>query len=1065
MKGKQAKIVFIFAAVFCAFLVYTAYANFNASDLLGQMDDSGNILYTRSDANNLQPNSRGLSGPNAVATDTTNHRLFVVDYLNNRVLVFNLDASNNLIDRVADYVLGQPDFTSNTANNGGRNAATMSSPVNAIFDPVHNRLFVADASNNRILVFDLSTIATGMNASYVLGQPDFTTATVAITQNGMWTSNSTTGISYDETNDRLFLAEYRTNRVLVFNVAPGTIANGMNASFVLGQTSFTSSTTATTQSGISGPGAVAYDATHTRLFTGEYNNQRVLVYDVATSTIANGMDASYVLGKPDFTTATGGTSATSTKNITGLKYDADNDRLFVADYTNNRILAFNVASGTLANGMSASYVLGQATFGSSTAATTQSGLSLPVELAYDSGNKRLYVTDYTNNRIIAFNVDPATIANGANAVDALGQLDGSDNPVYTTANAQNTVAPNNKGLKTPTDIAIDSTHHRLFVADYGNSRVLVYNLDADNNLIDRTADYVLGQPDFNTSTTTITQSGGGSSVSVAYDATNNRLFVPEYSGNRVLVFDVSTITNGMNASYVLGQPNFTSSTASTTQSGTSGPYGVSYDDTYHRLFVGTDVTNNRVLVYDLSSGITNGMNASYVFGQPNFTSSTASTTASGLSGEVAPLYDGTHGRLFIADAGNNRVLVYNVTSTITNGMAASYVLGQTSFTSSVSARTQSGLSDPTSLAYDSASDLLYVGQYTNGRVSVFDVSSITNGENAIAVIGASSFTTSGAATTQGGTNRPYGLALDATRHRLYVVNYNSNRVTIYDLPTITSASLPSTATGDEYYQTINTSSTQGTTVSLSITSGTLPAGLFTEGSHFSGGPTSAGTYTFSLRAEDNNGAIGSFYSLPVSYTITVTSSTSRSASVGNSYGSQTGTGTPAWVSAPVPSEPVAIPSPAASTPPAAPKELAPLYARISELKAQVALLTSSVTSQTSFPSTPSAPFSPLTIAALSSPLSSSSIPVSSYFFPRTLRIEDEGEDVKQLQIYLNTHGFIIAPDGPGSPGNETERYGAATYDAISRFQEAYERELLVPLGLTKGYGYFGPSTRKYVNGG
>src|SRR3989344_3804853 len=874
MKWKQAKIVFIFAAVFCAFLVYTAYANFNASDLLGQMDDSGNILYTRSDANNLQPNSRGLSGPNAVATDTTNHRLFVVDYLNNRVLVFNLDASNNLIDRVADYVLGQPDFTSNTANNGGRNAATMSSPVNAIFDPVHNRLFVADASNNRILVFDLSTIATGMNASYVLGQPDFTTATVAITQNGMWTSNSTTGISYDETNDRLFLAEYRTNRVLVFNVAPGTIANGMNASFVLGQTSFTSSTTATTQSGISGPGAVAYDATHTRLFTGEYNNQRVLVYDVATSTIANGMDASYVLGKPDFTTATGGTSATSTKNITGLKYDADNDRLFVADYTNNRILAFNVASGTLANGMSASYVLGQATFGSSTAATTQSGLSLPVELAYDSGNKRLYVTDYTNNRIIAFNVDPATIANGANAVDALGQLDGSDNPVYTTANAQNTVAPNNKGLKTPTDIAFDSTHHRLFVADYGNSRVLVYNLDADNNLIDRAADYVLGQPDFNTSTTTITQSGGGSSVSVAYDATNNRLFVPEYSGNRVLVFDVSTITNGMNASYVLGQPNFTSSTAS--------------------------------------------------------------TTASGLSGEVAPLYDGTHGRLFIADAGNNRVLVYNVTSTITNGMAASYVLGQTSFTSSVSARTQSGLSDPTSLAYDSASDLLYVGQYTNGRVSVFDVSSITNGENAIAVIGASSFTTSGAATTQGGTNRPYGLALDATRHRLYVVNYNSNRVTIYDLPTITSASLPSTATGDEYYQTINTSSTQGTTVSLSITSGTLPAGLFTEGSHFSGGPTSAGTYTFSLRAEDNNGAIGSFYSLPVSYTITVTSSTSRSASVGNSYGSQTGMGVPSAAS--VPSEPVAIPSPSASTPSVIPafasQDLAPLYARINELQAQ-----------------------------------------------------------------------------------------------------------------------------------
>ncbi|OGZ02655.1 MAG: hypothetical protein A2946_00230 [Candidatus Liptonbacteria bacterium RIFCSPLOWO2_01_FULL_53_13] len=182
----------------------------------------------------------------------------------------------------------------------------------------------------------------------------------------------------------------------------------------------------------------------------------------------------------------------------------------------------------------------------------------------------------------------------------------------------------------------------------------------------------------------------------------------------------------------------------------------------------------------------------------------------------------------------------------------------------------------------------------------------------------------------------------------------------------------------------------------------------------------------------------------------------------------------ALASAPAPTQPAPAPEP---TPTPTSENLAPLYARISELQAQVALLMSGIASQASSP-VPSAPSTGSGQASSQPPSSGtptgtagpaastpSSVPVSSYFFPRTLRIADEGEDVKQLQIYLNTHGFLIAPDGPGSLDNETTIYGALTYDAISRFQEAYANELLVPLGLTKGYGYFGPLTRRYVNGG
>src|SRR3989338_1556233 len=75
----------------------------------------------------------------------------------------------------------------------------------------------------------------------------------------------------------------------------------------------------------------------------------------------------------------------------------------------------------------------------------------------------------------------ALIADGANAIDALGQYDDSlsaPGPIYTKGAANN--APNKLGLSFPQGIALDSANHRLFVADAGNNRILVYTLNTDN---------------------------------------------------------------------------------------------------------------------------------------------------------------------------------------------------------------------------------------------------------------------------------------------------------------------------------------------------------------------------------------------------------------------------------------------------------------------------------------------------------------------------------------------------------------------------------------------------------
>jgi hypothetical protein len=74
---------------------------------------------------------------------------------------------------------------------------------------------------------------------------------------------------------------------------------------------------------------------------------------------------------------------------------------------------------------------------------------------------------------------------------------------------------------------------------------------------------------------------------------------------------------------------------------------------------------------------------------------------------------------------------------------------------------------------------------------------------------------------------------------------------------------------------------------------------------------------------------------------------------------------------------------------------------------------------------------------------------------RDLELGMEGEDVRTLQKYLNTHGYIIAQTGPGSPNNETTRFGPATHQAVIRYQNAH----LTALGIRNGTGYVGVKTR------
>ncbi|MCI0566338.1 peptidoglycan-binding protein [bacterium] len=83
--------------------------------------------------------------------------------------------------------------------------------------------------------------------------------------------------------------------------------------------------------------------------------------------------------------------------------------------------------------------------------------------------------------------------------------------------------------------------------------------------------------------------------------------------------------------------------------------------------------------------------------------------------------------------------------------------------------------------------------------------------------------------------------------------------------------------------------------------------------------------------------------------------------------------------------------------------------------------------------------------------------VAASAFTRDIGVGTAGEDVRALQAYLNNKGFKIAESGPGSPGNETEKFGTLTHNALRSFQAA--------MGISPATGFFGPKTRAFIENG
>ncbi len=408
--------------------------------------------------------------------------------------------------------------------------------------------------------------------------------------------------------------------------------------------------------------------------------------------------------------------------------------------------------------LAALLVLGQATFGTSSYAGA-AHLFHPWSVAVDEATGAVFVADTDHHRVLRF-ASLASLAAGTSAEAALGQPDLTDA----------TPAAGARGMRGPAGVALDR-RGCLWVADTGNHRVLRFD-HAASLPSGAPASAVLGQPDLASASPTTTPLGMRHPAGVGLDAAG-RLWVADTDNHRVLRFDnAARLPNGACATGVLGQPALVGGAPSGGARGLSSPCDAAVDAAGN-LWV-ADTGNHRVLRFDRAADLPDGAPAAAVLGQADFGSSATATGGAGMSSPCAVAAD-TGGRLWVADAGNHRVLRFDRAADLPDGAPANAVLGQPDFAQRSHGTTAQGLEAPSGLAADREGRLWVVDQ-SNHRVLRFDrAAGLPDGAPAAGLLGHTAFTTQRSVSARA-FDHPEAVAVDPASGKVFVVDTGNHRV-------------------------------------------------------------------------------------------------------------------------------------------------------------------------------------------------------------------------------------------------------------------------------------------------
>jgi len=673
----------------------------NSADLVvGQVDMLSTNAQGPSQSSSTLPT--GLYVPTGVAVDSSGN-LYVADAGNNRILRYPAPFKQTLSPLQVDLVIGQANANSGSSVNQGQ---TTPGPATLYFCQLSNNacpnvvrtgmafdssgnLWVTDFGNNRVLRYPVSNLSSNNSlpaANLVLGQFDFVSnAPPSGAANQVQTNKLNTvgplDLTFDQNGDLYVADSY--SRVLFF-MPP--FSNGISALRVLGvaptpgqgqpantyPNQFSLGVFNASGQQVGGPPQCVVTIGN-NLFVCDSGANRIVYYDVpanwpaATATQPSppligstiGQGSSFVTG-----TVNGGLPAPGGTGINGNALSSpfgaafNGTELWIADTGNNRVLAFPQQSPL--NFPAPTRVLGQTDFEYNgvnlvegrgvnffpaaqivriVASQAQTLVGAAVAVDTNSTPPHLYVADGQNNRVLGFK-DANNILPGQTADIVIGQANffsilpnWPNNGSSSGSHPQN---PTATGLYNPSGVAVDANGN-LLVADSGNGRVLRFPSPfSQPSGATQTANLVLGQTSF----TQYDPTPRAQTMSTTYGLalfSDGSLAVSDALQNRVLIFQRPSggdFTNGQAAAHVLGQPDFSTVTADSTLGKLNFPHQISvYNSAFFadELYV-ADTGNNRVVLYNNAKAIGNGPAASFVL-NPGF-NAPFSVVVNPVSGEI-----------------------------------------------------------------------------------------------------------------------------------------------------------------------------------------------------------------------------------------------------------------------------------------------------------------------------------------------------------------------------------------------------------------------------------------------
>lgn len=577
-------------------------------------------------------------------TDAGNHR--ILRYPASAVRgAGNADGGDEI---AADRVLGQPDFSSATANPGRldpargdrlrRDSIRYGGPI--AFDSQGNLFFADDLA--RVLMWQ-PPFENGRPAARILGIPapssspgtpigqyvfgflaarSGTTDIFAGGPQGLWVAD-----------DYLFVADTYNHRIVRFDPvaawppedpATGLISPPMSALF--GQDDFLRAVpnrwdnAEPTNQSFQQPAAGIFAAG--KMFIADRQNHRVLIHP----------------------------------------YDAEQHMPLPAEAVLGQ-LEFALRAPNLIEGRELSAASVQILAGSQ-AVTLSLGPSMAIHYPADPAEPpHLYIADTGNNRVLGF-WDARRFQFGQTADIVIGQVGMTRSLVNSPTN--NPLTPTAEGLLLPVAVAVDPEGN-LWVADSGNGRVLRFPRPFDHREDRQRADVVLGQPDFETRADGEPHRNRLYRPSSLAFTGDGRLVVADMAHHRVLVFH-PPYENGQDAALVLGQPDGESAAAGSELTQMNMPLGVAVDG-QGRIYV-ADTNNRRLLVFDRAELLSDGSGPGLAL---DLNANNRKVTP------IAVTVDQDTGDIWVADGQGSRVVRYPAFETLALTGDAAFNYGFTSY--------------------------------------------------------------------------------------------------------------------------------------------------------------------------------------------------------------------------------------------------------------------------------------------------------------------------------------------------------------------------------------------------